>query len=37
METIEFKHKDLTEKIIQAFYAVYNKLGHGFLKILFIL
>lgn len=27
-----FKHKDLTEKIIGAFYAVYNKLGYGFLE-----
>lgn len=27
-----FKHKDLTEKIIGAFYDVYNKLGYGFLE-----
>ena len=26
------KHKDLTDKIIQAFYDVYNKLGYGFLE-----
>ena len=32
MESIEFKHKDLSEKIIQAFYTVYNALGHGFLE-----
>lgn len=27
-----FKHKDLTEKIIKAFYKVYNTLGFGFLE-----
>jgi len=27
-----FKHRDLTEKIIGVFYAVYNELGHGFLE-----
>jgi GxxExxY protein len=27
-----FKHGDVTEKIIQAFYRVYNVLGHGFLE-----
>jgi GxxExxY protein len=27
-----FKHRDLTEKIIGLFYAVYNELGHGFLE-----
>ncbi|MEO0042436.1 MAG: hypothetical protein RL329_1884 [Bacteroidota bacterium] len=26
------KHKDLTDKIIRAFYKVYNELGHGFLE-----
>lgn len=26
------KHKDLTDKIIQAFYKVYNNLGYGFLE-----
>ena len=25
-------HKDITSKIISAFYAVYNKLGYGFLE-----
>ena len=25
-------HKDLTEKIIKAFYKVYNTLGYGFLE-----
>ncbi|MBS4027221.1 MAG: GxxExxY protein [Ignavibacteriales bacterium] len=25
-------HKDITEKIIKAFYTVYNTLGHGFLE-----
>lgn len=27
-----FKHKDLTDKIIKAFYKVYNSLGYGFLE-----
>ena len=27
-----FKHSDLTEKIIKAFFAVYNTLGYGFLE-----
>ena len=26
------KHKDITEKIINAFYTVYNELGRGFLE-----
>ncbi|HSY92879.1 MAG TPA: GxxExxY protein [Candidatus Binatus sp.] len=26
------KHRELTEKIIGAFYDVYNELGHGFLE-----
>ena len=26
------KHSDITEKIIKAFYNVYNSLGHGFLE-----
>lgn len=26
------KHKDITEKIISAFYTVYNELGRGFLE-----
>jgi GxxExxY protein len=29
---METKHKDLTELIIKAFYAVYNTLGYGFLE-----
>lgn len=28
-------HRDLTESIINAFYAVYNKLGFGFLEIVY--
>ena len=28
----DFKHKELTEKIINIFYKVYNKLGYGFLE-----
>lgn len=27
-----FKHKEITDKIIRAFYEVYNELGHGFLE-----
>ena len=27
-----YKHKELTDKIIQAFYRVYNELGFGFLE-----
>ncbi len=32
MENVNFKHSDLTEKIIRAFYKVYNTLGYGFLE-----
>lgn len=28
----DFKHKELTEKIIKIFYKVYNALGYGFLE-----
>ena len=28
----DFKCRELTEKIIKAFYTVYNKLGYGFLE-----
>jgi GxxExxY protein len=31
MEDI-YKHKDLTERVIEAFYRVYNILGYGFLE-----
>ncbi|KAF0151340.1 MAG: hypothetical protein FD143_2008 [Ignavibacteria bacterium] len=27
-----YKYSDITEKIIKAFYTVYNKLGYGFLE-----
>ncbi len=27
-----YKHSEITEKIIKAFYNVYNKLGYGFLE-----
>ncbi|MCL2302372.1 MAG: GxxExxY protein [Lentimicrobiaceae bacterium] len=27
----KYKYKELTDKIIQAFYCVYNELGFGFL------
>jgi len=32
MNTDNFKHSEITEKIIKAFYKVYNTLGHGFLE-----
>jgi GxxExxY protein len=28
----DFKHKELTEKIISIFYQVYNKLDYGFME-----
>jgi len=28
----KYKHKELTDKIIEAFYCVYNELGFGFLE-----
>ena len=31
----DFKYKELTEKIIEIFYRVYNKLGYGFLEKLY--
>ena len=32
MEQENYKHSDVTEKIIKAFYNVYNRLGFGFLE-----
>ncbi len=29
---MELLHKELTDKILKAFYAVYNELGYGFLE-----
>ena len=29
---MEYKHSEITEQIIQAFYQVYNNLGYGFLE-----
>ena len=29
---MSFKHKELTDTIIGAFYRVYNSLGYGFLE-----
>jgi hypothetical protein len=29
---MQAKHNDITDLIIEAFYAVYNTLGHGFLE-----
>ena len=28
----DFKHKELTDRILKIFYKVYNKLGYGFLE-----
>jgi len=30
------KHEDLTEKILKAFYKVYNTLGYGFLEKVYL-
>ena len=30
------KHEDITEKVIQAFYKVYNTLGYGFLEKVYL-
>lgn len=32
----EFKHTDLTEQIIKAFYKVYNTLGYVFLEKVYV-
>jgi len=32
MDTMDLLHKEITEKIIKAFYNVYNTLGYGFLE-----
>ena len=32
MNTVNNNHKEVTEKIIKAFYKVYNSLGYGFLE-----
>ena len=29
---MEYLHQNITDKIIQAYYKVYNKLGYGFLE-----
>lgn len=29
---MEFKHGEITEKVLRVFYDVYNELGHGFLE-----
>ena len=31
-QMVKYKYKELTDKIIQAFYYVYNELGFGFLE-----
>ena len=32
MENDNYKHSEITDKIIKAFYKVYNTLGYGFLE-----
>lgn len=32
----DFKHKETSEKIIKAFYKVYNVFGHGFLEKVYV-
>ena len=32
----DMKHEEITEKIIQAFYKVYNTLGYGFLEKVYL-
>jgi GxxExxY protein len=32
IDTDNYKHSDITKKIIKAFYKVYNTLGYGFLE-----
>lgn len=32
----DFQHKDLTDRIIKAFYVVYNNLGYGFLEKVYV-
>ena len=32
----DFKHKDITELIIKAYYTVYNALGYGFLEKVYV-
>ena len=31
----DFKHKDITDGVINAFYKVYNTLGYGFLEMVY--
>jgi len=32
MNAENYKHSDITERVIKAFYKVYNTLGYGFLE-----
>jgi GxxExxY protein len=32
----KFKHVEITDRILKAFYAVYNTLGHGFLEKVYV-
>ena len=36
MDLDNFKHSEITEKIIKAFYIVYTKLGYGFLEKVYL-
>ena len=36
MNTDNYKHSEITEKIIKAFYKVYNTLGYGFLEKVYV-
>src|SRR5262245_2522366 len=33
---VEYKHTEITEQIIRAFYTVYNTLGYGFLERVYV-
>ena len=36
INTDNYKHSEITEKIIKAFYKVYNTLGYGFLEKVYV-
>jgi GxxExxY protein len=36
MKQENYKHSEITDKIIKAFYVVYNKLGFGFLERVYV-
>lgn len=35
MNNVNYKHSEITEKIINCFYKVYNKLGYGFFETVY--